>query len=243
MPAPKTLARTVAFLYLFLFIGGLFNEVYVRPRVIKPGDITTTANNIRASATLFRLGFLSDFLAATSFLFIAMVLYLLLKHVNQLAAAAMVTLVAVSVAISSVNLLNQYTALTIATNEDYTRAFGQAGSDALAVLFASIYSNGWFVASMTFGLWLLPLGYLVIRSGYFPKFLGVLLIIGSFAHLAGFFTHFLAPDLSRSIGLYFTGPAAATELVFVAWLLIKGVRVPLAQQAPAPAVAATNRVS
>jgi Domain of unknown function (DUF4386) len=84
----------------------------------------------------------------------------------------MVTIVAVSVAVQSLNLLNHYTARTIATSEEYPRMLGQAGSDQLGLLFADMQHNGFLIAQMFFGLWLLPLGYLVIKSGYFPKVLG-----------------------------------------------------------------------
>jgi hypothetical protein len=212
-------------------VGGSF-ALYVRSRIIESGDAAVTADNIRVSATLFRVGFVSDLVAATCFLLTAMALYLLLRHVHQLVAAAMVTFVAVGTAIACLSLLNQYTALTIATGDDYTRTFGKAGSDALTMLFADMQS----VAGMFFGLWLLPLGYLVIKSGYFPKMLGVLLIIGCFGYLADLFVGFLAPDVEASIGLFFAGIGGLSEVLFIAWLLVKAVRVP-AREAPVPATA------
>src|SRR5262249_11809896 len=157
-----------------------FNEGYVLPRLVKSSDAAATADNIRASAMLFRAGFIGDLMAATFWLLTAMALYLLLRHVNQLAAAAMVTFAAVGAAIMGLNQLNQFTALTIATSPDYTRSFGKAGSDALTLLFSGMQHNGYVVDNMYFGLWLLPLAYLVIRSGYFPKVLGVLQIIACF---------------------------------------------------------------
>src|SRR6266545_242324 len=210
---------------------------FVRFRIVESGDAAATADNIRASATLFRVGFVSDLVQVTSLLVAAMALYLLLKHVNQLVAQAMVAFVAVAVAIQSLNLLNQYTALTIATGEDYTRAFGKAGSDQLAMLFADMQHNGYYIAAMFFGLWLLPLGYLVIKSGYVPKVLGVLLIIGGVGYLADLFARFLAPDFGASISWFVVAPGAVAELSFTAWLLVKAVRVPAARKARVPAMA------
>jgi hypothetical protein len=117
-------------LYLLVALLGGF-AIAVRAAVVVPGDAAATAESIRASATLFRLGFVSDLVANTCFLLTAMALYLLLTHVHHLAAAAMVTLVAVSAAIGALNLLSQYTALTIATDDAYTGGFGKAGADAL----------------------------------------------------------------------------------------------------------------
>jgi hypothetical protein len=226
MTAPKVLARIAGLLYLSLAVCAMFAELYVRSRIVKSGDAATTAENIRASATLFRVGFVVDLVGVTLFLLTAMALYLLLKHVNQPVAAAMVTFVAVSVAISFVNLVDQYTALTIATGENYTHAFGRAGSDALTMLFADMQHNGGLINAVFFGLWLLPLGYLVIKSGYVPKVLGIWLIIAGFGWLTLSLTHFLAPDLGKSIAL-FVAVIGGGELVFATWLLVMGARVPV----------------
>ncbi len=223
MNSPKTLARIAGLLYLtsgvcFVFAGA------VRSHIIKPGEAAATVDNIRASATLFRVGLMIDLVSGAVFLFTAMALYLLLKHVNQLVAAAMVIFVVLSVAVGCLNLLNQYAALTIATHGDYTKAFGQAGSSTLVMLFADIHSNGLVIDELFWGLWLLPLGYLVIKSGYFPKLLGALLIVGCFSWLAQLFVRFLAPDLARVASLLAVGSVG--ELIFIVWLLVRAVRVP-----------------
>ena len=225
MNSPKTLARIAGSLYLIVAVLGGFAELYVRSTIVVAGDATGTADNIRASATLFRVGFVSDLVQATFFLLTAMALYLLLRDVHELVARAMVVIVAVSVAIICLNLLNQYVALQLATGEEYASAFGAAGSDALSGLFADMHAAGYLIAEMFFGLWLLPLGYLVYRSGYFPKVLGVLLMIGCIGYLVDLFAHFLAPGIAGSIGPFVVAPAAVGELSFVAWLLVKGVRV------------------
>jgi hypothetical protein len=142
-----------------------------------------------------------------------MALYLLVRHVHELVARAMVVIVSVSVAIICLNLLNQYVALSLATGEEYTNAFGAVGSDALTGLFAEMHASGYLIAQIFFGLWLLPLGYLVYRSGYFPRVLGVLLMVGCLGYLVDSFAHFLAAGV-------------AGELGFVAWLLVKSVKLP-----------------
>jgi len=241
MTTPTALARIAGVLYLLL-VGAAFNEGYVLPRIVKSGDAAATAGNIRASATLFRVGFVGDMVAATCWLLLAMALYLLLNHVHQLAAAAMVTFAAVGAAIQYLNQLNQYTALTIATGDHYTRAFGGAGSDGLTLLFATMQHSGYLIDSMFFGLWLLPLGYLVIKSGYFPKPLGVLLIVGCIAYIASLFTRVLAPAVGSSTAPLFIAIGGTAELCFLAWLLIKAVNVPIpGRQAPAIAQPGNSR--
>ena len=236
MTGPTTLARTAGVLYLLL-AGAAFNEGYVLLRIVKPGDATATADNIRASATLFRLGVLGDFVAGTCWVLLAMVLYLLLRHVNRLAAGAMVTFAAIGGGIQCLNQLNQYTALKVATGADYDRALGRAGADALALLFADVQGNGYLLDAMFFGLWLAPLGYLAFRSGYFPRAIGVLLLAACVGYLADFFTAFLAPSLAADVFRFVTTPAAAAgELTLLLWLLVKGVRVPVPDaRGPAPA--------
>jgi hypothetical protein len=231
MTSPKTLARIAGLLYLILAVCAMFAELYVRSRIVRSGNAAATAENIRSSATLFRVSIVVDLVGATFFLLTAMALYLLLRHVNQPVAAAMVTVVAISVAITGLNLVNQNTALTIATSDDLTRTFGGAESDALTLLFATMQREGGLINTMFFGLWLLPLGYLVIRSGYFPRFLGGWLIAACFGYLALFFAHFLSPGLGRSIAPYIF-LIDAGELVFMAWLLIRGVRVAVPQAGP-----------
>jgi hypothetical protein len=230
MTSKTRLARIAGLLYLAVAVLGGFAELYVRDRIVALGDPAATAQNIRASAGLFRAGFVADLAQATIFLFTAMALYLLLRGVNELAARAMVVFVAVAVAIISLNLLNQFTALQLATGE-------AAGSAALAGLFAEMHGAGYLIAQVFFGLWLLPLGYLVVRSGWFPKAIGVLLIAGCFGYLIDTFVQFLAPSVADGFGAVVLVPAAIGELAFVAWLLVKGVRVQEREEL-VPAVAA-----
>jgi Domain of unknown function (DUF4386) len=226
MTSTRTLARIAGVLYLTVAVCSLFAELYVRSGIVVPGDAAATADNIRASATLFRLGFVVDLVQATCFLLTAMALYLLLRHVNRLVAAAMVTFVSVSVAIMCLNLLNQFVALSIATDGDYAGALGPAGSDALATLFAEMQRNGFLIAQLFFGLWLLPLGYLVVRSGYVPRVLGVLLALGGVGYLADLFARFLALGAAERLSPFVLAPALVGEVAFVAWLLVRSGRVP-----------------
>jgi Domain of unknown function (DUF4386) len=231
MTAPGPLARTAGLLYLAVAVGGAF-AISVRTRIVERGNAAATAENLRASGALFRAGFLSDLVAGACFLLTAIALYGLLKHVHELVAAAMVTIVAVGVAIGSLNSLNEYTALTIATGGEYARTFGAAGADRLAMLYVDAAGNGGNIAFVFFALWLLPLGYLVIRSGYFPKILGVLLIVGCCGYLAGVFTDLLAHDAGEGILMFFGAIGGLPELAFVVWLLVKGVRTPSGGRRP-----------
>ena len=223
MPTPKALSRIAGVVYLVMS-GAAFNEFYVLGRLVAPGDAATTADRIRSSATLFRLGFLGDLVTGTLWVVLAMTLYLLLRDVHGQAAGAMVVFAAIGGGMQCFNQLNQYTALTVATGGDYTRAFGRAGADALTALFADMQHNGYVIDAMFFGLWLLPLGYLVAKSGYFPKILGILLVVSCVSYVATLFVLFLVPG--SVLGSLLLVPAGLGEFAFMLWLLARGARVP-----------------
>ena len=240
MTSPKTIARVAGFLYLAMTLFSAFGLV-VQSRVVVPGDAATTADNIRASVTLFRVGIVSGLISNVGFLLTAMALYVLLRHVNQLAAAAMVTFVAVSVAIGYLDVLNDYAMLTIATGAQYTAAFGRAGSDGLVALFRDVGSAGGAINEMFWGLWLLPLGYLVMKSGYFPGLLGALLVVAGFSWIAQFFTGFLT--LGAGGAEAFLAIGASVEFLFIGWLLVRSASTPVSEtSAPAIATAVSGGV-
>lgn len=234
MSSPKTLARIAGLLYLGTSVPFIF-AVQVRSRIIEPGHAAATADTIRASATLFRVALVADLVSWPGFLVTALALYLLLRHANQLAAVAMVAFVAVMVAVGYLNTVNQYSALTIATNPEYLKAFGQAGANALVLMFTDVQSNGLDLNELFFGLWLLPLSYLAMKSRYFPTVIGILLVIAGFSWIVQFLVIMLAPSLTGVISLL--GVGSDGELVFIVWLLVRGARV------PAPTAAAAEPVS
>src|SRR5262245_14843688 len=129
---PRALGRVAGALYLIVIAAAAY-AVSVRSAVVKPGDAAATADGIRASATEFRAAFVVDLVNGAVFLLTAFALYLLLQHVNRRVAAAMVGFVAIGCAVSSLNLLNHLTALTIATDDRYTQALGKTGADALTL--------------------------------------------------------------------------------------------------------------
>ena len=221
--SPKTLARIAGLLYLGTSVPFVF-AVQVRSRIIEPADAAATVHNIRASATLFRVGLVADLVSWAGFLATALALYLLLKHANQLAAVAMVAFVAVMVAVGYSNKVNQYSAITIAMSAEYANGLGQAGANALVLMFTDVQGNGLDINELFFGLWLLPLSYLVIKSRYFPRVIGGLLIIAGLSWIAQFLVILLAPSLKGVIS--FLGVGSDGELIFIGWLLVRGARAP-----------------
>jgi Domain of unknown function (DUF4386) len=236
MASKTSLARVAGLLYLIVAVCGGFSELYVRSRVVVPGDAVATAENVSASATLFRIGFVSDLVNITCFLLVALTLYVLLKHAGHEVALAMVLFVAVSVAIMGVNLLNHLGALLVATGAGYSAALGGDAAAALVMLFLDLHKHGYLIAQAFFGLWLLPLGYLVLRSGYFPRALGVLLVAACLGYTADLVAVLAFPSLASSLSPFVLAPAVVAEVSLVLWLLVKGVKVQ-AREEPVAAAA------
>jgi hypothetical protein len=226
MTPPKRLARIAGVLYLLVGISGGFAQGFVEPKMYVAGNAAATAANVVANSGLVRAGVVADLFDATIFVFLAMTLYLLLHHVHHSAARAMVVLVAISAAIESLNTVFEFAGLRVATDSAYAAAFGTAGSNALVLLLLDTQHYGLLMAQIFFGLWLAPLGYLVYKSGLFPKALGVVLIVGAACYLLDVVALFLVPDIGDKIKTLVVVPSAIAEVAVVLYLLVIGIRTP-----------------
>jgi Domain of unknown function (DUF4386) len=225
MTSPKRLARIAGVLYLLVGIFGGFAEGYVYPKMYVAGDAAATAGNVVANPGLVRLGVVADLVDQTLFVFLALTLYILLRHVNKGAARAMVVLVALAAGIECLNAVFEFEGLRVATDSSYVATFGAAGSNALALLLLDTQHYGLLIAQIFFGLWLVPLGYLAYKSsGMFPKWLGVLLIVGGGCYLVDVLAAFLVPDVGQIIHSFVVIPSAIAEIAMVVYLLVIGVR-------------------
>src|SRR5438552_10598697 len=223
--SPKRLARIAGLLYLFVGIFGGFAEGFVDPRMYAAGDSATTAGNVFANAGVVRLGVVAHLLDGAFFMFTALTLYILLKHVQKSVARAMVVLVALATGIICLNAVFQFEALRVATDNSYAAAFGIAGANALVLLLLDTQHYGTLIAQVFFGLWLAPLGYLAYKSGLFPRWLGVVLILAAVCYLVDLLAAFLAPDIAATIHPFVGIPVPAiAEISMVFYLLIIGVK-------------------
>lgn len=214
----RTLSRVAGLLYLVVGIGGAFSE-YVRSSVTVSGDAAATAARIVDHVTLFRTGIATDLIDFVSFLAVGLILYALLKPVSPGWAMAMLVINAVSVAMQALNMVNQVGALLVATDPAY-------GSGTSALLFLELHRQGYLIAQIFFGGYLLPLGYLVYRSAMFPKVLGAVLMIGSGGYVLGIAATYLSSTLESSVALYFGLVGGLAEVVFLLWLLAAGAKAP-----------------
>jgi hypothetical protein len=217
---PNKIARIAGILYIPPWILSLV-AIFLRTDLIVPGDASATATNISASEFVFSFSVVMDLIVQVVFIFLVLALYKLLKPVNKNQAVLMVVLFLVSVPIAMLNAVSHFAALLLSSGADYLTAFTTEQVHAMVPFFLELNEIGIYIAYIFWGLWLFPLGYLVFKSGFLPKILGIYLMISCFGYLIDFVTFFFFPDFGVSINM-FTGWA---ELFLCLWLLIKGVDV------------------
>ncbi len=214
-------ARIAGALYLTLFPLGIFGILYVPSALIVPGDAATTANNIMASESLFRASIVTALLVQIVNIFVVLALYQVLKPANKNMALLMVIFVLLGAPIAMLSELNKFAVLLLLSGADYLTIFTTDQLQALMSLFLDLHEHGISIASIFWGLWLFPMGYLVFKSGFLPGILGILLMIGCFGYLFDSATAFLLPNFEVTVSQFtFIG-----ELLLPLWLLIKGVNV------------------
>lgn len=220
----KKAARVAGLLYVLVGITGGFG-ILVPITLVVPGDAAATADRILTSASLFRFGIASELIAAISFIFLVLALHRLFEGIHAQLASLMVTFVLVSVPISFVNVLNGIAALALLSGQDFLSVFDKHQLDALALVLLQLHSQGSFVVAAIFwGLWLFPLGLLVIRSGFAPRVLGFLVMLAGLAYLAVSFTSLLLPPPRQLVSIVAILFEAVGEVSMIAWLLITGAK-------------------
>jgi hypothetical protein len=231
-------ARFAGFLYLILALSAPIGLLYVPGQLIVSRNAAATAENIRASEWLLRVGIASELFHQTIGVFLVLALYRLFKAVNENHARQLVILGAlVSVPIVFVNVLNEIAALILAKGAvqgaDYLSVFDRSQLDALAYVFLRLHGQGIMVASVFWGLWLFPFGMLVIRSGFIPRVLGYLLMVAGSAYLASSFATLVLPQIAPVVSQVAL-PLEVGELPIIFWLLIWGARPRAAMEALVP---------
>jgi len=231
MRTTRQQARIAGVLYFAMALIAPIGLLYVPGKLIVSKDAAATADNLRAFEGLLRLGIASELAHQALGIWLVLALYRLFKPVDERLARQVVILGAlVSIPIMFVNVLNELAALTLAKAPTFLAAMAEPQRDALAYLFLRLHGQGITVASIFWGLWLFPFGLLVIRSGFIPKFLGVLLFVAGSAYVMAALTTLVLPPWDpwmSKIAL----PLEAAELPIIFWLLIWGART---ERAAAP---------
>ena len=224
MDSIKKKARVAGFLYLCLLAAPL-RLIYIPTTLFVRGNAAATANNIAAHEMLFRLGMAADIFCAVILIFLTLAFYRLFKEVDQFQAVLVVILGGVlPAAIDFFNVVNDAAALMLVRGADFLLVFDKPQRDALAMLFLRLHHSEIVAAEVLWGLWLFPLGILVIRSGFLPTFLGYWLVVNGFAYLVLSYTgHFLTQYEGTVSNMIF--PAELGELGFMLWLAVMGAKL------------------
>ncbi len=223
--SPLVYARIAGILAILLVVLGPFSLIYVPSTLIVPGDATATADNIRASESLFRTAIISDLVIFFDEIVLTVLLYVLLRPVSRtLSLVAAFARLSMAV-IQGINQLPSLIVLLLLSGAGYFAAFEPSQLDALVLLFLNAREYGVYIWQSVFVLHLVVLGYLVFKSGYFPRILGVLLVLGALGYLIDSFGNILFPNYEGIFGLVVAVTSIIGELPFFLWLLIKGVNV------------------
>jgi len=216
-------ARTAGGLYLFIAVLSIFIHFYVPSTLIIPNDAAATFNKIAGSEGLFRLGIGAEAVLLLAEVVLSVLLFELLKPVNKTLSQVSMVSRLIMTTIHGFNLLNNILVLLLAGGGSYLAVFESSQLSALAAVFLNAYDYGFSLGIVFLFLHAVLLGYLIYRSGYFPKFLGVLFVIASFGYLIDSMSHLLIANYKTG-PVYLAIPITLAEMIFPFWLLIKGVK-------------------
>jgi hypothetical protein len=225
-------ARRAGLLYLLMGLPAPFNLMYMPRTFIVPRDAAATMHNIAESQMIYRLTVLAGLVSAIGFVFLVLTLYELFKDVDRRQARFMVGLVLVSATIGIVTTALEFAPLIMLNAADSLSAFSKPQLDALGFGFLRLRNATVNVNTMLWGLWLMPFGILVLRSGFIPKLFGWFLLLGCAAYVTASLTAILAPAYLGRVTTITLPLAAPGELCMMFWLLFGSGRVRLPNPQP-----------
>jgi hypothetical protein len=220
----KKKARVAGALYLLLAITSIFGLVYVPSKIIVKEDPLATINNIITSPSLYKLGIISNMIYLIVFVFLVLAFYDLFKDINKKLGMLMVALVLVAIPVAFVNELIKSAALVLLGGSSFLQAFQKDQLNAMILLFLNLNEYGSYMVMIFWGLWLLPLGLLILKSKFIPPIFGYLLIMGCIGYSITSIVYMYSPQSGKSMFSTATLPGAVGEISIILWLLIKGVK-------------------
>jgi hypothetical protein len=223
--SPQIYARIAGVLYLMIIVIGFSSEFFVRDKLVMAGDVTATANNIASSESLWRTSIACELILLVCAVALTLIFYVLLRPVNKSLALLAVLFNIVEFPIEAVSKLCLLAALFFSGSADYLKAFEPRQLHALVKISLKLHDYGFGIDLVFFGFACLVYGYLLFRSGFFPRTLGVLMAIAGLSYLANSFTLILAPAYAGRISPILV-LALIGELSLCLWLMVKGVNVP-----------------
>ncbi|HSU88708.1 MAG TPA: DUF4386 domain-containing protein [Terriglobia bacterium] len=224
MHPTKKAARIAGFVYLAMILVAPFSLLYVPGKLIVRDNATATAENILAHETLFRLSIFGDLIGHVIFICLGIALYRLLSNVNKTWAALMVGFVLVSAAVGFLDTLNNIAAVIFFRGAEFLSVFDQAQREALGMFFIKLHNQGIFMDEIFWGVWLFPFGWLVYRSGFLPRLIGLWLILACFGWVSLSGIAIFSPVYYEA-AFKWLQPVFFAEMAFMLWVLIRGANV------------------
>src|SRR5437899_11575169 len=221
--SPQLFARVGGVLYLIIIVVGLFGEAFVRDRLVVPGDAAATATNIRSMESLWRFHIAAELFLLICAVALLMILFVLLKPVHRELALLAAFFNLVSIGLEAAITMYLLEALFPLGNAGYLTAFAPEQLHAMASLSLKSHSYGFGVSLIFFGCFCLVIGYLIFKSEYLPKTVGVLMQIAGLSYLTNSFALVLAPAWANRLFSADVVPAFVGEASLCLWLLVKGV--------------------
>lgn len=235
--SPKTLARIGGALYLAIIVIGAFGEIFVHQRIVVAGNAALTAAHIQSMESLWRFSIAAELVLLICAVALLAIFYILLKPVSRRLALLAVLFNLVAIAVEATITMRFVEALFPLGNSSYLAAFSPAQRQALVGLSLESHAYGYGVSLVFFGCFCITIGYLIFRSGYFPKVLGVLMQIAGLCYLVNSFALILSPALSDRLFPAILAPSFIGELSLCLWLLVMGVNMDKLKEKQAVAAA------
>jgi len=223
--SPQRYARIGGLLYLIIIVAGVSGELFLRGPMIVSGNAAATAEHIELEPTLWRVSLAGDLVMHLCDVGVMLAFYVLLRPVSQNLAFAAVLFNLIQTAVAVANKMNLMVPLFLLGDAGYLGAFTLEQRQALSYVAVRTHDYGFGVALVFFGLECLVVGYLIVRSGYLPGVLGVLMQIAGASYLVNSFALILAPAVASRLFPAIMLPPFVAELSMALWLLLKGVNI------------------
>ena len=219
--SPQACARTGGALYLIIIAAGILGELLIRDRLVVPGDATATLDNIRSFEFLWRLGIAANLFHLACSVALGLIFYVLLRPVSRDLALLAVLFNVAAISLEAASKLFLLPSLFVLSNASYLHAFTPEQLHVLAYLSNKSHTYGFNFSLIFFGFECLPLGYLIFKSEFLPKVLGILMQIAGTCYLTNSLALLLAPGLVNIASLV---PAFIAGLSLALWLLVRGIQ-------------------
>lgn len=226
MSSNNKLAKAAGFLYLIVIITGGFAEAFVREGLTVYGDAAATAQNILGSEQMYRFGFVADLVCLICGTFLTLILYILFKPVNKNISLLALIFGSVAGAVMAANLIHQFAPLLLLHNTSYQETFSIEQLQTLSLFFLNLQSQGYNISLFLFAFYFPIIGYLIYKSNFLPKFLGIIYTFAGVGYLINSLAWFLFPHIASYLFPYVLLPAFIGEVSMALWLIVKGVKIP-----------------